>query len=78
MLWPSAILSYGTKHLHYEVAGGYCHREDGYRYGERSVTVVHTISGINTDAPYTPPADGHQTPLLTAVKTITHSPLFLP
>ena len=53
MLRPSALLSYGTKHLHYEVAGGYCHREDGYRYGERSVTVVHTISGINTDAPYT-------------------------
>ena len=51
MLWPSAILSYGTKHLHYEVAGGYCHREDGYRYGERSATVVHTIFGISTDAP---------------------------
>ena len=44
-------ISYGTKHLHYEVAGGYCHRADGYRYGERSVTVVHTIFGIHTDAP---------------------------
>ena len=69
MLRPSALLSYGTKHLHYEVAGGYCHREDGYRYGERSVTVVHTIFGIYTDAPIRVRTRVHCTRVRTRVRT---------